>query len=149
MYSVAHNGCDKFVDTFSVIKCTLCIVVVQTYMFDLSIGGWVNSSCLSQPSIKLWHNTGSASRQVSPSLCLCGIDHIKSSPLLVFGNTSPYMYICIVGLTVLFVGRDAALILMTFYMRYTTLPHPVRLFSNMQNRVLFLNSENLATVLGH
>ncbi|XP_065882634.1 probable cardiolipin synthase (CMP-forming) [Dysidea avara] len=28
------------------------------------------------------------------------------------------------GLTVLFMGRDAALILMTFYMRYTTLPHP-------------------------
>lgn len=30
-----------------------------------------------------------------------------------------------VELTVLFMGRDAVLILMTFYMRYTTLPHPV------------------------
>ena len=46
-------------------------------------------------------------------------------------------------------GRDAVLILMTFYMRYTTLPHPVRLLSSRKGIEFFFPiQENLATLLG-
>ena len=60
-------------------------------------------------------------------MCVCSAHCIWSPSmwvslsLLVMVN----IYLFLVGLTVLFIGRDMSLVVMSFYLRYITLPKPV------------------------